>query len=138
MFFDLYKVFIYLDMLLRVDDEFASVCPNTLKPHFSVNIQWNFNFFISNNNMVFNAIVLFFQNQEVDIVDDQFIFEVGGKNKDFKQIKDIKKQQALTNYFEQQIKSKISDSYQFVPPGTKNSLLIRLAFTNMEEKTIRN
>ena len=40
-------------MFLRVDDEFVSVrlslCPKTLKPHFSVDFQWNFILFISND-----------------------------------------------------------------------------------------
>jgi len=51
------------------------------------------------------------------------------------QIKDKAKQTRLTAYFEQQIKAKIGDKYQIVPPKTKGSLLIRLALTNLEEKS---
>jgi uncharacterized protein YceK len=50
-------------------------------------------------------------------------------------IKDPSKQKALNAYFEQLIKAKISDEYQIVSPGTKDSLLIRLALTNLEETT---
>ena len=51
------------------------------------------------------------------------------------QIKDKSKQQALTNYFAQQIKAKVGDKYQIVAPGTQGSLLIRMALTNLEEKS---
>ena len=41
-------IFIYLDLFLRVDDEFVSVrlsvCPQTLKRYSSVSFEWNFNF----------------------------------------------------------------------------------------------
>ncbi|MBA6232285.1 MULTISPECIES: DUF3313 domain-containing protein [unclassified Colwellia] len=50
-------------------------------------------------------------------------------------IKDENKQKALNAYFEQLLKEKIGDEYQIVPPGTKNSLLIRLALTNLEESS---
>ena len=50
-------------------------------------------------------------------------------------IKDKNKQKALNAYFEQVIKAKISDEYQIVSPGTKDSLLIRLALTNLEENS---
>lgn len=50
-------------------------------------------------------------------------------------IKDKSKQEALNAYFEQLIKSKIGNNYQIVPEGTKDSLLIRLALTNLEEKS---
>jgi len=51
------------------------------------------------------------------------------------QIKDKSKQLALTTYFEQQIEAKIGDKYQIVSPGTKGSLLIRLAITHLSEKS---
>jgi len=50
-------------------------------------------------------------------------------------ITDKSKQYALNAYFEQLIKAKIGNNYQIVPQGTKNSLLIRLALTNLEEKS---
>jgi len=50
------------------------------------------------------------------------------------QIKDKEKQERLTAYFEQQIKAKVGDNYQFVKPGTPGSLLIRMAITNISEK----
>jgi len=50
-------------------------------------------------------------------------------------IKDKNKQKSLNAYFEQLIKAKISDVYQIVSPGTKDSLLIRLALTNLEENS---
>jgi len=50
-------------------------------------------------------------------------------------IKDKNKQKALNAYFEQLIKEKIGNKYQIVPTGTKDSLLIRLALTNLNEKT---
>lgn len=50
-------------------------------------------------------------------------------------IKDKNKQKALNAYFEQLIKAKISNEYQIVSPGTKDSLLIRLALTNLEENS---
>lgn len=43
------------------------------------------------------------------------------------------KQAKLTAYFEQQIKSKVGDNYEFVEPGTEDSLLIRIALTNIKE-----
>jgi len=51
------------------------------------------------------------------------------------QITDKNKQKALNAYFEQLIKDKLADSYKIVPQGTKDSLLIRLALTNIEEKS---
>jgi len=48
-------------------------------------------------------------------------------------IKDPVKQAKLTAYFEQQIKNKVGDRFEFVEPGTKDSLLIRMALTNIEE-----
>lgn len=50
------------------------------------------------------------------------------------QIKDENKQQRLTAYFEQQIKAKVGDKFQIVPPGTKKSLLVKIAITNIEER----
>jgi hypothetical protein len=50
-------------------------------------------------------------------------------------IKDKNKQEALNAYFEQLIKERIGNKYQIVPKGTKDSLLIRLALTNLTEKT---
>ena len=50
-------------------------------------------------------------------------------------IKDKSKQAALNAYFEQLLKDKLADKYQIVPKGTKDSLLIRLALTNLEEKS---
>lgn len=43
------------------------------------------------------------------------------------------KQAKLTAYFEQQIKNKVSDKYEFVTPGTADSLLIKIALTNIKE-----
>ena len=51
------------------------------------------------------------------------------------QLKDKCKQDALNAYFEQLLKDKLADKYQIVPKGTKDSLLIRLALTNLEEKS---
>jgi len=50
-------------------------------------------------------------------------------------IVDKDKQQQLTSYFEQQIKATASDRFEFVEPGTKDSLLIRIALTNIKEST---
>ena len=49
------------------------------------------------------------------------------------EIQDKEKQQQLTQYFEQQIRTKIDSKYQFVPHGTPDSLSIQLALTNIEE-----
>jgi len=46
---------------------------------------------------------------------------------------DQKKQAKLTAYFEEKIKDKVAERFEFVEPGTKNSLLIRIAFTNIQE-----
>jgi len=46
---------------------------------------------------------------------------------------DPKKQAKLTAYFEQQIKNKVGDRFEFVEPGSKDSLLIKMALTNIEE-----
>lgn len=43
------------------------------------------------------------------------------------------KQAILTAYFEQRIKNKVGDRFEFVEPGTKDSLLIKMALTNIEE-----
>jgi len=51
------------------------------------------------------------------------------------QIKDKSKQKRLTAYFEQQIKAKVGNKYQFVEPGTEGALLIRMAITNITEKS---
>lgn len=48
-------------------------------------------------------------------------------------INDKEKQAKLTAYFEQKIKEKVGDKYEFVQPGTKDSLLIKMALTNIEE-----
>ncbi len=48
-------------------------------------------------------------------------------------IVDKDKQKKLTDYFEQQIKKQVSDRLEFVEPGTPNSLLIRIALTNIKE-----
>ena len=48
-------------------------------------------------------------------------------------IVDKEKQHKLTRYFEQQIKQKAADKYEFVEPGTKDSLTIRIALTNIQE-----
>lgn len=51
------------------------------------------------------------------------------------QISDKNKQRRLTAYFEQQINEKIGDMHQIVPVGTKQSLLVKIAITNIEEKS---
>lgn len=51
------------------------------------------------------------------------------------QIKDKSKQRRLTAYFEEQIQAKFKDKLTIVPPGTKDSLLVRIAITNLEENT---
>jgi len=43
------------------------------------------------------------------------------------------KQAKLTAYFEQQIKNKVGAHFEFVKPGTKNSLLIKIALTHIKE-----
>ncbi len=48
-------------------------------------------------------------------------------------IVDKDKQKKLTSYFEQQIKKQVSNRLEFVEPGTPDSLLIRIALTNIEE-----
>jgi hypothetical protein len=48
-------------------------------------------------------------------------------------IVDKEKQKLLTGYFEEQIKKQVGDSFEFVEPGTKDSLLIRIALTNIKE-----
>lgn len=48
-------------------------------------------------------------------------------------IKDKSKQERLTEYFEEQIKLRAGDQFDIVRPGTKDSLLIRIAITNIEE-----
>lgn len=45
------------------------------------------------------------------------------------------KQAELTAYFAQQIQRKVGEHYEFVKPGTKDSLLIKIALTNIEELT---
>ena len=51
------------------------------------------------------------------------------------QVKDIKKQERVTQYFEQVINEKLAEHKQIVRPGTKNSLLIRMAVTHLGEKS---
>lgn len=51
------------------------------------------------------------------------------------QIKDKSKQKRLTTYFEEQIQSKFNNRIEIVPVGTKDSLLVRIAITNLEENT---
>ena len=46
----------YLDMILRVDDESMSVCPKNLKPHFPVNFQWNYIFYIKRRTLTCSTI----------------------------------------------------------------------------------
>jgi len=48
-------------------------------------------------------------------------------------IVDLKKQAKLTAYFEGKIKEKVGERFEFVEPGTKNSLLIKIALTNIQE-----
>lgn len=48
-------------------------------------------------------------------------------------ITDKDKQKRLTDYFQQQIKKTVGDRFEFVEPGTKDSLLIRIALTNIKE-----
>ncbi|MCJ8318702.1 MAG: DUF3313 domain-containing protein [Colwellia sp.] len=48
-------------------------------------------------------------------------------------IVDKDKQKQLTDYFEQQIKKQVGDRFEFVEPGTADSLLIRMALTNIKE-----
>lgn len=52
------------------------------------------------------------------------------------QISDRQSQKALTDYFSQQIEQKIAGRYQLVPVGTPNSLLIRIALTDIREQEI--
>ena len=59
--------------------------------------------------------------------------EIWMKNDSPLQIDDKEKQQQLTSYFEQQIRSQVDKKYHFVPPGTPDSLLVRIALTNIEE-----
>lgn len=51
------------------------------------------------------------------------------------QIKDKSKQKRLTTYFEEQIQAKFQNNLHIVPAGTKDSLLVRIAITNLEENT---
>jgi len=46
---------------------------------------------------------------------------------------DKKKQAKLTSYFEEKIKEKVGENFEFVEPGTKDSLLIKIALTNIQE-----
>jgi hypothetical protein len=48
-------------------------------------------------------------------------------------IVDKEKQKQLTDYFELQIKKQVGDRFEFVEPGTADSLLIRMALTNIKE-----
>ena len=49
------------------------------------------------------------------------------------EITDKDKQKALTDYFEQQIKANVGDKFEFVAPGTPDSLLVRMALTDIRE-----
>ena len=44
-----------------------------------------------------------------------------------------KKQAKLTAYFEKKIKERVGDRFEFVEPGTEDSLLIKIALTNIQE-----
>jgi len=48
-------------------------------------------------------------------------------------IKDKHKQAQLTAYFAEHIKMRVGDRFEFVEPGTKDSLLINIALTNIQE-----
>ncbi len=48
-------------------------------------------------------------------------------------IVDQKKQAKLTAYFEEKIKEKVGERFEFVELGTKDSLLIKIALTNIQE-----
>jgi len=48
-------------------------------------------------------------------------------------IVDQKKQDELTAYFEKKIKEKVGERFEFVSPGTEDSLLIKIALTNIQE-----
>ena len=48
-------------------------------------------------------------------------------------IVDQKKQAELTAYFEEKIKEKVGERFEFVSPGTEDSLLIKIVLTNIQE-----
>ena len=51
------------------------------------------------------------------------------------QIKDLKKQESITHYFENAVKARLKENKQIVRPGTRDSLLIKLAITYLGERS---
>ena len=51
------------------------------------------------------------------------------------QIKDIKKQEAVTQYFESAVKQRMKASKEIVRPGTKDSILVKMAITYLGERS---